>query len=149
MVVKRRGTQARRQPNRRVGSEDQPPGKSREIPSFESLVERALDGLPPEVQKLLDNVAIVIEDEPTAEELERSGLRPFDTLYGLYEGVSAINYGAEWAPVPNKITIFRLPLEEDFPDPDRLAQEVQRTVLHEIGHHAGLQHSRLRKTRVG
>ena len=143
--MKRRGTQARRQPDRRVASREE----RRDYPSFESLVEKALDGLPPDVQKLLDNVAIVIEDEPTAEELERSGLRPFDTLYGLYEGVSAINYGAEWAPVPNKITIYRLPLEEDFPDPERLALEVQRTVLHEIGHHAGLQHSRLRKTRVG
>jgi predicted Zn-dependent protease with MMP-like domain len=75
-------------------------------------------------------------------------LQPYDTLYGLYEGVSAINYGAEWAG-PNKITIFRLPLEEDYPDPGELAREVQRTVLHEIGHHAGLGHARLRNTRVG
>ena len=119
------------------------------MPSFEDLVEKALDELPPDVQKLLDNVAIVIEDEPTREDLERSGLRPYDTLYGLYQGVAQINYGADWAPVPNKITIYRLPLEEHFPDPERLAREVQRTVLHEIGHHAGLQHSRLRKTRVG
>jgi predicted Zn-dependent protease with MMP-like domain len=119
------------------------------VRSFEELVEEALDGLPPDVQKLLDNVAIVIEDEPTAEALERAGLRPYNTLYGLYEGVSGINYGADWSPVPNKITIYRLPLEEDFPDPERLAHEVQRTVLHEIGHHAGLGHARLRRTRVG
>ena len=144
MVIKRRGTQARRQPSRRdTPQKHQPP------PSFEDLVEKALDGLPPEVQKLLDNVAIVIEDEPSPEELERAGLKPYNTLYGLYDGVSGINYGADWSPVPNKITIYRLPLEEDFPDPERLAREVQRTVLHEIGHHAGLGHARLRQTRVG
>jgi len=142
--MKRRGAQARRHPNRRVASV-----QKRAAPSFEELVERALDGLPPDAQRLLENVAIVIEDEPSADELERAGLKPYNTLYGLYDGVSGINYAAEWAPFPNKITIFRLPLEEDFPDPDRLALEVQRTVLHEIGHHAGLGHTRLRKTRVG
>jgi predicted Zn-dependent protease with MMP-like domain len=144
VVIRRRGEQARRQPSRRITPQTQ-----NETPSFEDLVERALDGLPTDVQKLLDNVAIVIEDEPTADDLERAGLQPHHTLYGLYDGVSGINYGADWSPVPNKITIFRLPLEEDFPDPDRLANEVQRTVLHEIGHHAGLGHARLRKTRVG
>jgi predicted Zn-dependent protease with MMP-like domain len=144
VVIKRRGAQARRHPDRRAPEDGQP-----EAGSFEDLVAKALDQLPPDVQKLLENVAIVIEDEPSPEELERAGLRPYNTLYGLYEGVSGINYGADWATVPNKITIFRLPLEEDFPDPERLANEVQRTVLHEIGHHAGLGHARLRKTRVG
>jgi predicted Zn-dependent protease with MMP-like domain len=144
VVIRRRGEQARRQPSRRIN-----PDTEIDTPSFEDLVEKALDGLPTEVQKLLDNVAIVIEDEPTADDLERAGLRPYHTLYGLYDGVPGINYGADWSAVPNKITIFRLPLEEDFPNPERLANEVQRTVLHEIGHHAGLGHARLRKTRVG
>jgi predicted Zn-dependent protease with MMP-like domain len=54
-----------------------------------------------------------------------------------------VTYGASYYQGPNKITIFRLPLEEDFPDPDDLAREVQRTVLHELGHHAGLGHARL------
>ena len=144
MVVRRRGAESRRHPSRRASYE-----QHHEVSVFEDLVARALDGLPDDALPLLENVAIVIEDEPTPEQLERSGLRPFDTLYGLYEGVSGINYGADWATVPNKITIFRLPLEEDYPNPDRLAREVQRTVLHEIGHHAGLGHSRLRKTRVG
>jgi predicted Zn-dependent protease with MMP-like domain len=144
VVIKRRGAQARRQPGRRTTGQEESG-----VPSFEELVEKALDELPPDVQKLLDNVAIVIEDEPTPDELQRAGLRAYNTLYGLYEGVSGINYGADWSAVPNKITIFRLPLEDDFPDPERLAREVQRTVLHEIGHHAGLGHARLRQTRVG
>jgi predicted Zn-dependent protease with MMP-like domain len=143
VAIKRRGTQSRRQPDRRVDVKE-----THELPLFEDLVAMALDDLPPDAQRLLENVAIVIEDEPSAEQLGQSGLQPYDTLYGLYEGVSAINYGAEWAG-PNKITIFRLPLEEDYPDPGELAREVQRTVLHEIGHHAGLGHARLRNTRVG
>ena len=106
----------------------------------------ALDGLPADVQKLLENVAVVIADDPTPEQLGRSGLgRPSDTLYGLYEGVSHATYGADWATVPNKITIFRLPLEEDFPNPADLAVQVRRTVLHELGHHAGMDHRRLRE----
>jgi predicted Zn-dependent protease with MMP-like domain len=109
-------------------------------------VAAALDELPADVQKLLENVAVVIADEPTPDQLGRSGLRgPIDTLYGLYEGVSHATYGADWATVPNKITIFRLPLEEDFPHPADLAQQVRRTVLHELGHHAGLDHSSLRR----
>jgi predicted Zn-dependent protease with MMP-like domain len=88
---------------------------------------------------------VVVEDEPGADQLETSGSVPGATLYGLYEGVSLATYGADWAAVPNKITIFRLPLEHDFPNPEDLADEVRRTVLHELGHHAGLDHGRLRR----
>ena len=87
----------------------------------------------------------MIEDEPTHEQLLRSRVPRGSTLFGLYEGISPIVYGADWAPIPNKITIFRLPLEENYPNPDDLAREVQQTVLHEIGHHAGLDHKRLRE----
>jgi len=122
--------------------------KPMDRPSFEKLVERSLERLPGKFRNKLRNIMIEIEDEPPEDVLDDMGIEE-GTLYGLYQGVSGINYGADWASVPNKITIFRLPLEEDYPDPDRLAREVQRTVLHEIGHHAGLGHARLRKTRVG
>jgi predicted Zn-dependent protease with MMP-like domain len=139
--LRRRGTQARSNPTRRI-----PTTASEPAPDlFEDLIAAALDELPPDVQKLLENVAVVIADEPTPEQLGRSGLGPMNSLYGLYEGVSHVTYGADWATVPNKITIFRLPLEEDFPHPADLAQQVRRTVLHELGHHAGLDHSRLRQ----
>jgi predicted Zn-dependent protease with MMP-like domain len=107
------------------------------------LVEQALDGLPPGVKRLLENVAVVIDDEPTADQLHENGMRAADTLYGLYEGISPVTYGADMVPFPNKITLFRLPLEEDFPDPDDLAREVQKTVVHELGHHAGMNEQRL------
>ncbi len=102
------------------------------------LVGRALDGLPAGVNRLLENVAVVIEDEPSPEQLRNSGLEPDESLYGLYEGTSPVTYGADWVAFPNKITLFRLPLEEDFPAPDELAREVQKTVVHELGHHAGI-----------
>jgi predicted Zn-dependent protease with MMP-like domain len=78
---------------------------------FEVLVERALAGLPPQAQRLLENVAIVIADEPTDSD-------DGTDLYGLYEGIALTEYGADSVPYANKITLFRLPLEEDFPDPD-------------------------------
>ncbi len=53
------------------------------------------------------------------------------------------NGGADWSVVPNKITLFRLPLEADFPDPEDLADEVRRTVVHELAHHAGIDDRRL------
>ena len=101
---------------------------------FEELVERALAALPSPVQRLLENVAMVIEDEPGDDD---------ESIYGLYEGAALTTYGADSMPFPNKITLFRLPLEEDFPDPVELAREVQKTVVHEIGHHAGIDEQRL------
>jgi predicted Zn-dependent protease with MMP-like domain len=115
----------------------------RPMPSFEDLVERAVAAIPQPFARLLDNVAIVIDDEPTREQLRENGLRPNETLYGLYEGVPMVEYGADWSPVANKITLFRLPLEEDFADPDQLAEEVTRTVVHELAHHVGIDDRRL------
>ena len=97
-------------------------------------MEKALAGLPEAAQRLLDNVAIVIEDEPPDSDAD---------LYGLYEGTALTEYAADWVPLPNKISLFRLPLEEDFPDPQQLAREVQKTVLHELAHHAGIDERRL------
>ncbi len=112
---------------------------------FEALVEAALDSLPPDIQRLLGNVAIVIDDEPSPEQLFEEGMDDDDTLYGLYEGVPATEWGADWAAVPNKVTLYRLPLEEDFPDPEELTEEVRRTVLHELAHHAGIDEQRMRE----
>jgi predicted Zn-dependent protease with MMP-like domain len=114
---------------------------------FEHLVERALDGLPETFRGLLANVAIVIDDLPTPEQARLGGAVDDLWLYGLYEGIPAIEYGASLAPIPNKITLFRLPLETDFPDPDDLADEVRRTVVHELGHHAGIGDERLAELR--
>jgi predicted Zn-dependent protease with MMP-like domain len=91
----------------------------------------------------LDDVAIVIGDEPTPEQLAANDVEPDDTLYGLYEGVPRTEWGADWISVPNRIILFRLPLEADFADPDDLADEVWLTVVHELAHHLGIDDDRL------
>jgi predicted Zn-dependent protease with MMP-like domain len=101
--------------------------------SFEEHVRAALDSLPPDLAGALDNVAIVIEDE-----------HPDDPdLYGLYEGTPLPERGDMAGALPDTITIFRLPLEEDFIDPRDLEDEIRVTVLHELGHHFGLDEGRL------
>ena len=112
-------------------------------PSFEVLVERALATIPEPFRPALRQVAIVIEDEASDEQLDAGGVRPGGELYGLYEGVPRTAWGADLAAIPNKISLFRLPLEGDFPDPARLAVEVRRTVVHELAHHLGIDDDRL------
>jgi predicted Zn-dependent protease with MMP-like domain len=109
---------------------------------FDQLVERALDGLPPDLANLLDNVAIVVEDWPGREAQPDSG-GPDDTLYGLYEGVPLTERGDSYYGVlPDRITIFRGPLERDF-RADELEEQVRVTVVHEIAHYFGFGEERL------
>ena len=111
--------------------------------SFERLVDRALASIPDPYRIALDDVAIVIEDEPSREQLRENGIEPGDSLYGLYEGVPRAEYAADWVTAPNRISLFRLPLEEDYPDPRELEEEVRLTVLHELAHHLGIDDDRL------
>jgi predicted Zn-dependent protease with MMP-like domain len=110
---------------------------------FEALVDQALASIPEPFAAALDEVAIVIADELTADQIRENEIEPDETLYGLYEGVPRTEWGADWAPIPNRITLFRVPLEADFADPDELADEVWATVLHELAHHLGIDDSRL------
>ncbi len=92
--------------------------------TFEEHVQRALDEVPEELARRLRNVAVVIEDENPQE----------PDLYGLFDQ-------AEFLPA--KVTIYRLPLEADFPDPARLEHEIRVTVLHELAHYFGIDEERL------
>jgi predicted Zn-dependent protease with MMP-like domain len=132
MAKRRRGTQRTRSR----------PGPSHHH-RFEVLVDEALASIPQPFAAALDEVAIVIADEPSPDQVRENGIEPDETLYGLYEGVPRTEWGADWAPIPNRITLFRLPLEADFADPDDLADEVWATVLHELAHHLGIDDSRL------
>ena len=109
---------------------------------FYELVERALEGLPPDLAELLENVAIVVDDWPDPS----TQLLPdeeFDTLYGLYEGVPLTERGAGYyGTLPDKISIFRGPLERDFHQ-DELEEQIRITVVHEIAHHFGFGEDRL------
>jgi predicted Zn-dependent protease with MMP-like domain len=106
---------------------------------FDRLVDRAVAGIPPPFRQALDEIALVIADEPSPEQLRENGLGPGETLYGLYEGVPLDEWGGDFVPMPTRIVLFRLPLEEDFPDPDDLGDEVRITILHELAHHLGIE----------
>jgi predicted Zn-dependent protease with MMP-like domain len=109
---------------------------------FYELVERALEGLPPELSRLLDNVAIVVDDWPDYSTPLVSG-GPEESLYGLYEGVPLTERSAGYYGVlPDKITIFRGPLERDF-ETAELEDQVRITVVHEIAHYFGFDEDRL------
>jgi predicted Zn-dependent protease with MMP-like domain len=110
---------------------------------FEDLVAQALATIPMPFAAALEEVAIVIDDEPTPDQLTRNEIENRDTLYGLYEGVPRTEWGADWLAEPNRIVLFRLPLEADFADPDDLADEVWVTVVHELAHHLGIDDDRL------
>jgi predicted Zn-dependent protease with MMP-like domain len=117
--------------------------------AFERLVDRAIASIPEPYREALREVAIVLEDEPSREQLRDNGIEPGDSLYGLYEGVPRAEYGADWAAEPNRISLFRLPLEADFPDPVELQAEVRLTVLHELAHHLGIDDERLEELGAG
>ena len=110
---------------------------------FEDLVDEALATIPMPFAAALDEVAIVIDDDPSSDQLTRNELDNGDTLYGLYEGTPRTEWGADWHAEPNRIVLFRLPLEADFADPDDLADEVWVTVVHELAHHLGIDDERL------
>lgn len=110
---------------------------------FEDLVDEALATIPMPFAAALEEVAIVIDDEPTPEQRMQNEIEDGDTLYGLYEGVPRTEWGADWLTEPNRIVLFRLPLEADFADPDDLADEVWVTVVHELAHHLGIDDDRL------
>src|SRR5215217_2000491 len=110
---------------------------------FEELVADALDSIPPDLAAHMDNVAILVEDWPTREQL---GGRP-GTLLGLYEGVqltdrSPLNYAGV---MPDRVTIFRGPLCERLYDEGYGAHQIRVTIVHEIGHHFGMDDTRLRE----
>ncbi|HEY4347348.1 MAG TPA: metallopeptidase family protein [Gaiellaceae bacterium] len=102
---------------------------------FESWVQEAVDSLPPDIDRMMDNVGIVIEDEPP----------PGSHLLGLYSGIPLTQRTSSYAGVrPDKITIYQQPLERHYGhDPELLRQQVHRVVLHEIAHHFGISDERL------
>jgi len=109
-------------------------------PDIEGMVIDALEALPEVFRVRLGSVAIVIEEEPTADQLASVGARG---LYGLYQGVPRTAYGADAAMIPSKITLFRGPLLRHSPTPEALVARVTDTVYHEIAHHFGISDDRL------
>ncbi len=112
--------------------------------SFERLVAHAVDDLPEEFLDRLENIDIVVEDQPTPDQLLNLGLERSETLLGLYEGVPQTERGWHYGLVPpDKITIFQRPIETKCRYGGNISAEVQRVVKHEIAHHFGISDARL------
>lgn len=109
------------------------------IEEFEGLVEKALAELPPEFAELLENVAVVVEDEPTADDRAEVELDDEDDLLGIYRGVPLIDRDSAYSALPDQVVIFRGPLLRLCRSRRELIREVRDTVVHELGHHFGLE----------
>jgi predicted Zn-dependent protease with MMP-like domain len=109
--------------------------------AFEELVADALDGLPEHLGRLMNNVVVMVEDWPTAEQLV--GVN--GTLLGLYQGVALTNRSplSYMGAMPDRIFIFRGPISERSADAASLVNMVRRTVIHEVAHHFGISDARL------
>ena len=115
-----------------------------ETEKFEQLVAEALEGLPQEIKDGLENIDIIVADEPTPEQKRHGGLGRNDTLLGLYEGIPLTKRTYGYSGVmPDKITIFQKPIEAISRSNARLIEEIQHVVKHEIAHHFGISDERL------
>jgi predicted Zn-dependent protease with MMP-like domain len=114
--------------------------------TFERLVAEALDDLPESIREKLDNVDVVIDDWPDPVTLQRAGVRHPTQLLGFYHGVPHTKRGHGYGLVlPDKITIYRRPIEMRARTPEAARAIVRRVVRHEIAHHFGIDDDRLRE----
>ena len=106
---------------------------------FNRLVEEALDDIPPRFRKAMNNIAIVLEDEPSPELLADMEIEPPDSLYGLYQGTPLTERGWGYGnALPDRISLFQRTIEEDSEDAEDVIVCIAETLIHEIGHYFGL-----------
>lgn len=114
--------------------------------SFEILVAEALEALPEQFLQMLDNVAVTVHDWPGSNTLRLAGVRSPYELLGFYHGVPQTARGANYGLVaPDKISIYRRPIEAQCHDLDQVREMVGRVVRHELAHHFGISDDRLRE----
>lgn len=108
---------------------------------FEDFVADALDALPQRYQEKLNNVLIVVEDDPSSDQRSKLHLHAGSTLFGLYEGIPLTRRGGNYSGVvPDKITIFKNPTESSATTQAELKEQIRHTVWHEVAHYYGLDH---------
>ena len=110
---------------------------------FQALINQALDELPGDHAKNIKNIAILYEDLPSLEQRQKLQLRHDQTLLGLYEGVPLSQRQGMTRVFPDKITLFRLPLQQHANSPAELKEEIKHTLWHEIAHYYGLDHDQI------
>ena len=117
---------------------------------FEGVVEKSLRTLPKVFKDKLKNIAVVVEDWADDETLEEMGIEPPDTLYGLYRCVDITQRDSSYGNVlPDVITIYQGPIEEDAGDEAEMREIVRETVMHELGHYFGLDDDTLHQIEDG
>jgi predicted Zn-dependent protease with MMP-like domain len=111
---------------------------------FEEMVARAVETLPEEFIDRLENVVVMVADHPTHSQLKKTGVKPGNTLLGLYEGIPLSRRGNHYnLTPPDRITIFQKPIESICRNEEEITIEVQKVVQHEIAHHFGITDTRL------
>jgi predicted Zn-dependent protease with MMP-like domain len=143
----RRGPAAQRGPDSLLERNKGYPGEDEhqdELTPFELLVQEALATIPSEFQERMENMFVRVVYEPGIEVLRRVGTKEGYTLLGLYEGVPLTAYGRQYSAHPETITIYQRTIERYcHGDPDRIREQVRRTVLHEVAHHFGIDHDEM------
>jgi predicted Zn-dependent protease with MMP-like domain len=111
---------------------------------FDALITRAMDELPQSYIRQLENVAIVMADEPTDEQRQKMKLDDHTLLLGLFEGVPRTARGSGWSGMlPDKITLFKNQLIELSHTEEELFEKTKRTLWHELEHYYGLSHEEM------
>jgi len=111
---------------------------------FESVVRDAIETLPEQFRHALENVAIVVKEEPDRTDLQGLGLeRENDELFGLYHGVPLTERGSGYVGLPDRIEIYWGPILRSFDTVDEIVAEIRNTLVHELGHHMGLSDSEM------
>ena len=117
---------------------------------FDRLISQAMDDLPQEYIKGLNNVAILYADDPDEYQVKKSGLEEGNILLGLYEGVPLTKRGGNYSFVlPDKITLFKHSIMMVVRDRQELYDQIKRTLWHEIAHYYGLDHDRIHSLERG
>ena len=117
---------------------------------FERLVDKAMRKLPRAFKERIKNVAVVVEDWADDATLAEMGIKPPDTLYGLYRGIDLTRRDSGYGNVlPDTVTIYQGPIEEDCEDEEEMADLVRETVVHEIGHYFGLDDETMHRIEEG
>jgi len=115
------------------------------IEKFEELVNKGIETIPKGFLEKLDNVEIIVEETPTPEQLKKLKIRKGSFLFGLYEGVPQTKRWGYGQVLPDKITIFKAPIEKLAQSEKEIKEIVKNTVWHEIAHHFGLDEKKVRQ----
>lgn len=110
---------------------------------FDNFIAEAIDSIPAPFSDHIDNVAFIVEDEPSGEQRIRLKLYPNETLFGLYEGIPLPQRGGTTKLLPDIITIFKNPIITAYKNKDDIKLQVAKTIWHEVAHYYGLDHQRI------